>query len=316
MWAYFGKINYMKIGSIETKNNIFLAPQAGVSEVAFRSLCARLGAGLTYTEMVSVKGLYYNSKNTFELLRRGEEEGLVAVQLFGHEPEIFKKVIESKILDNFDIIDINMGCPAPKIVKNGDGSALMKDMGLARKIIETCVSVSPKPVTVKFRKGYYKNDDLLVEFAKMCEEAGASAIAIHPRTKEDGYSGGIDASDFEKVKRAVKIPVIASGDIVDKESLEKVLKTGVDGVMLARGAVGHPEIFMELSNKKCEEGKFTREEIIKTHIELLKKYYSDERKIVNLIKRHAMKYVSDTKKRKDIALSSSLKEIEEILGVD
>lgn len=303
----------MKIGSIETKNNIFLAPQAGVSEVAFRSLCARLGAGLTYTEMVSVKGLYYNSKNTFELLRRGEEEGLVAVQLFGHEPEIFKKVIESKILDNFDIIDINMGCPAPKIVKNGDGSALMKDMGLARKIIETCVSVTLKPVTVKFRKGYYKNDDLLVEFAKMCEEAGASAITIHPRTKEDGYSGVIEIGDFEKVKRAVKIPVIASGDIVDKESLERVLKTGVDGVMLARGAVGHPEIFTTLNGGNAS---MSHEEIIKTHIELLKKYYSDERKIVNLIKRHAMKYVSDTKKRKDIALSSSLKEIEEILGVD
>ena len=313
MWAYFGKINYMKIWSIETKNNIFLAPQAGVSEVAFRSLCARLGAGLTYTEMVSVKGLYYNSKNTFELLRRGEEEGLVAVQLFGHEPEIFKKVIESKVLDTFDIIDINMGCPAPKIVKNGDGSALMKDMGLARKIIETCVSVSPKPVTVKFRKGYYKNDDLLVEFAKMCEEAGASAITIHPRTKEDGYSGGTNASDFEKVKRAVKIPVIASGDIVDKESLERVLKAGVDGVMLARGAVGHPEIFTTLYGGNAS---MSHEEIIKTHIELLKKYYSDERKIVNLLKRHAMKYVSDTKKRKDIALSSSLKEIEEILGVD
>ena len=313
MWAHFGKIKYMKIGSIETKNNIFLAPQAGVSEVAFRSLCARLGAGLTYTEMVSVKGLYYNSKNTFELLRRGEEEGLVAVQLFGHEPEIFKKVIESKVLDNFDIIDINMGCPAPKIVKNGDGSALMKDMGLARKIIETCVSVSLKPVTVKFRKGYYKNDDLLVEFAKMCEEAGASAITIHPRTKEDGYSGVIDASDFEKVKRAVKIPVIASGDIVDKESLERVLKTGVDGVMLARGAVGHPEIFTTLNGGNAS---MSDEEIIKTHIYLLKKYYSDERKIVNLLKRHAMKYVSDTKKRKDIALSSSLKEIEEILGLD
>lgn len=313
MWAYFDKINDMKIGSIETKNNIFLAPQAGVSEVAFRSLCARLGAGLTYTEMVSVKGLYYNSKNTFELLRRGEEEGLVAVQLFGHEPEIFKKVIESKILDNFDIIDINMGCPAPKIVKNGDGSALMKDMGLARKIIETCVSVSPKPVTVKFRKGYYKNDDLLVEFAKMCEEAGASAITIHPRTKEDGYSGGTNVVDFEKVKRAVKIPVIASGDIVDKESLERVLKTGVDGVMLARGAVGHPEIFTTLNGGNAS---ISHKEIIKTHIYLLKKYYSDERKIVNLIKRHAMKYVSDTKKRKDIALSSSLKEIEEILGVD
>ena len=313
MWAYFGKINYMKIGSIETKNNIFLAPQAGVSEVAFRSLCARLGAGLTYTEMVSVKGLYYNSKNTFELLRRGEEEDLVAVQLFGHEPEIFKKVIESKVLDNFDIIDINMGCPAPKIVKNGDGSALMKDMGLARKIIETCVSVSLKPVTVKFRKGYYKNDDLLVEFAKMCEEAGASAITIHPRTKEDGYSGVIDASDFEKVKRAVKIPVIASGDIVDKESLERVLKADVDGVMLARGAVGHPEIFTTLNGGNAS---MSHEEIIKTHIYLLKKYYSDERKIVNLLKRHAMKYVSDTKKRKDIALSSSLKEIEEILGVD
>lgn len=300
----------MKIKNIETKNNIFLAPQAGVSEVAFRSLCSLFGSGLNYTEMVSVKGLYYNSKKTFEMLRRGEEEGLVAVQLFGHEPEIFEKVIKSGVLNAFDIIDINMGCPAPKIVKNGDGSSLLKDLECARNVILAVVRSTDKPVTVKFRKGFNKGEDVAVEFAKMCEEAGASAICIHARTREDGYSGNVDLECAKRVKEAVKIPVIASGDVVDETSLSRTLETGVDGVMIARGAVGHPEIFSILQGKKVT---LSRRDIARLHLKLLKKYYHDEKQIVNLFKRHAMKYETRADKRKQIALSQSLEVIENII---
>ena len=300
----------MKIGNVVTKNNIFLAPMAGVSEVAFRSLCSQYGAGLTYTEMISVKGLYYNSKNTIKMLQRGEEEKLCAVQLFGHEPEIFKSVIQSGVLDKFDIIDINMGCLAPKIVKNGDGSALLSNLSLAKEIIKTCVSVSKKPVTVKFRMGVKAGEDISVEFAKMCEEAGASAITLHPRTRQAGYSGKIDLMALKAVKNAVKIPVIASGDVVDKQTLDGVLSTGVDGVMIGRATVGHPNIFAELQGQNVDLDKKI---IAKKHLDMLKKYYSEERVILNLFKRHAMKYVSLDKK--GVALAQSLKEIEQILGI-
>ena len=155
----------MKIGKFETKTDVFLAPMAGVTDVAFRELCRQYGAGLTTTEMVSVKGLYYNSKNTKKLLQLSPLESPSIVQLFGHEPKVFEEVLNSGVLDNFDIIDINMGCPAPKIVKNGDGSALLKNIELARQIIETCVKFGNRPVTVKFRKGFGENDDVLIPFS-------------------------------------------------------------------------------------------------------------------------------------------------------
>ena len=157
----------MKIKNVEIKNNLFLAPMAGITDKAFRCMCKKFGVGLTYTEMVSVKGLYYNSKNTQLLLDTFETETPCAVQLFGNEPEIYMSVIKSGILDKFDIIDINMGCPAPKIVKNNDGSSLMKDLNLASEIIKACVESTDKPITVKFRKGFYKTDDKLIEFAKI-----------------------------------------------------------------------------------------------------------------------------------------------------
>ncbi len=303
----------MKIKNIETKNNIFLAPLAGVTDVAFRELCAYFKAGLTYTEMVSVKGLFYKSKKTLQLLQTFEGESPCAVQLFGHEPEIFESVLKSGILDKFDIIDINMGCPAPKIVKNNDGSALLKDIELARKIISTCVKSTTKPITVKFRKGFNKDDDVLVEFAKMCESAGASAITVHPRTKEQGYSGEIDISDIQKVKDSVNIPVIANGNIVDICSYEHMLKSGCDGVMIGRGSIGNPEIFSTLQKVNIS---LTKKDIAKKHLEILKKYF-DEDYIVKTFKRHAFGYVGKApnavEKRKKIAFASTLKEIEDAL---
>lgn len=248
----------MNIGNVKINSNVFLAPMASVTDRPFRTLCKMLGAGLTYTEMVSVKGLYYKSKKTEELLATSSLEHPCAVQLFGHEPEIFKSVIESGVLDKFDIIDINMGCPAPKIVKNGDGSALMKDLNLASQIIKACKAATNKPITVKFRKGFKKNDDKLIEFAKMCEQSGASAITIHPRTREDMFSGTINLEDIKKVKAAVNIAVIGNGDVRSVEEFNK-MKTVCDAVMIGREAVKSPEIFLEIlkqTNSSLEDVTF------------------------------------------------------------
>ena len=304
----------MKIGNVEIKNNAILAPMAGVTDVSFRELCSYFGAGLTCTEMVSVKALSYLNKKTRELLKTFEGEHPVAVQLFGHEPKVFEKVIQSGILNDFDIIDLNMGCPAPKIVKNGDGSALLKNMDLAREIILACVSSTNKPITVKFRKGFGAND-VLVEFAKMCEQAGASAITIHPRTQAQGYSGKIDIKDIEKVKKAVSIPVIGNGDVDSLEGFEK-MKSVCDCVMIGRASVGHPEIFCLVSgNNKV----ISKQSIAKKHLEIMKKYYDDDY-IVKIFKRHAFSYVDGrvgaVELRRKIALAQSLSEIEQILFED
>ena len=236
-----------------------------------------------------------------------------AVQIFGHEPEVFESVLKSGVLDKFDIIDINMGCPAPKIVKNGDGSALMKDIDLARKIIETCVKSTDKPITIKFRKGFYKTDDKLIEFAKMCEESGASAITVHPRTREDFFSGKIDVNDIKKVKEAVSIPVIGNGDVTDKCSYEHMLTSGCDGVMIGRASFGCPEIFSILQDKEVNKTKW---EIIKTHLELLRQDFKDEY-IVKLFKKHILAYLGGFKNanevKRQIVLINDLKVIEKML---
>ena len=303
----------MKIKNVDIKNNLFLAPMAGITDKAFRTLCKSFGVGLTYTEMVSVKGLYYNSKNTKDLLDIDKTETPCAVQIFGHEPEVFESVLKSGVLDKFDIIDINMGCPAPKIVKNGDGSALMKDIDLARKIIETCVKSTDKPITVKFRKGFYKTDDKLIEFAKMCEESGASAITVHPRTREDFFSGKIDVNDIKKVKEAVSIPVIGNGDVTDRCSYEHMLTSGCDGVMIGRASFGCPEIFSILQDKEVNKTKW---EIIKTHLELLRQDFKDEY-IVKLFKKHILAYLGGFKNanevKRQIVLINDLKVIEKML---
>lgn len=303
----------MKIKNLTFKNNIFLAPMAGVSDVAFRELCHFFGAGATWTEMVSVKGLYYKSKATEELLTTYDDENPKIVQLFGHDEKIFEEVIKSGKLDKFDVIDINMGCPAPKIVKNGDGSALLRDLDLARNIIRTCRNATDKIISVKFRKGYEASDDISVEFAKMCQEAGADFITYHPRTKAQGYSGKVDFEDLKRVCHSVNIPVVASGDIVDKDSCNKAFEAGCKAVMIGRKAVGCPEIFSLLQDKSVT---MTKQEIAKLHIKLLKKYFDDS-KIVNLFKRHALCYtegqVGAVEKRKKIALSKTLEEIEKNL---
>lgn len=281
----------MKIGNINFTSSIFLAPMAGVADASFRQLCYELGADLTYTEMVSVKALLHNNKKTFKLLKVYGNTP-TAVQLFGHDKEDFVKVIKSGNIDNFDIIDINMGCPAPKIVKNGDGSALLKNIDLAREIISACVNATDKPITVKFRIGYELDNNIAVEFAKMCEQAGASAICVHGRTREQFYSGKVDYETIKLVKSSVNIPVIGNGDITDIESYKKMLQTGVDGVMIGRGALGNPEIFAILKGKKYPD----KLSIITRHIQLIKEHNA----VTPEVKKHLLWYLNGLKSTKDI----------------
>lgn len=234
----------MQIGSLKLENNVFLAPMAGITDRPFRTLCHEMGSGLVYSEMVSAKGIYYNNENTKQLLDIGEEEMPAALQLFGSEPEIMGAMGKKIEGINAGIIDINMGCPVPKVVKNGEGSALMKTPELAGKIIKALVEMQKKPVTIKIRKGFDDTCINAVEMAQIAEENGASAVAVHGRTREQYYSGKADWDIIKKVKKAVSIPVIGNGDIFKPQDAADMLEyTGCDAVMIARGAQGNPWIF-------------------------------------------------------------------------
>ncbi len=234
----------MKIGNVDFNNNIFLAPMAGVTDMVFRVLCKKQGCGLTYTEMVSSKGLHYKSDNTAILLEIAEEEKPAAVQIFGSEPDIVAEAARQAEAAGAAIIDINMGCPTPKIVKNGDGSALMKRPDIAAKIIRSTVRAVKVPVTIKIRKGWDKNSINAVEIASVAAAEGAAAVAVHGRTREQYYSGTADWEIIRQVKNAINIPVIGNGDILKPGDAKEMLgKTGCDAVMIGRGAQGNPWIF-------------------------------------------------------------------------
>jgi putative TIM-barrel protein, nifR3 family len=246
----------MRIGSVEFDNNVFLAPMAGVTDKPFRIICREMGCGFVYTEMVSSKGLFYNSVRTYDMLSIDEREAPVGVQLFGSDPEIMGRMAEEvSKYDRVAIIDINMGCPASKIVKNCEGSALMKDMDLASKIIKSVVKYSSLPVTVKFRKGWDDKNINAVEFAKMAEDSGACAIAVHGRTRVQMYEGKADWDIIRRVKEAVRIPVMGNGDVFSPEDAKAMFnETGCDGILVARGAMGNPWIFKRIVHYlKCGE---------------------------------------------------------------
>ncbi|MBX4266403.1 tRNA dihydrouridine synthase DusB [Clostridium estertheticum] len=287
----------MKISNIEFKNDVFLAPMAGITDIAFRGLCKELGCGLLYSEMVSAKGMYYGSSNTQSLMRISNEEKPVAIQIFGNDPKIMASACEIfNTRDDICIVDVNMGCPVHKIVKNGEGSALMKNPKLAAQIIKEMKKVSTKPVTVKFRKGFDSNSINAVEFAKYMEDAGIDAIAVHGRTREQMYEGKADWDIIKAVKESVKVPVIGNGDIFSVDDAIRIKDiTGCDAIMIARGAMGNPWIFREVMQAINKEEVIypTQDEKIDMcirHLDLAVKYY-EEIKAVREMRKHTAWYI-------------------------
>jgi len=262
----------MKIGTLTLKNAIFLAPLAGVSDHAFRVLCAQAGAGLVYTEMVSAKAIAYNNQKTMGLLKRSPEIETVGVQLFGRDPELMAESARKINQEGIALFDINLGCPVPKVVKNGEGSALLKEPKLVGRIIESMVKAVKQPVTIKIRAGFYQDDKNAVEIGKIAEASGATAIGIHGRTREDYYNGQADWKIIRQLKEAVKIPVLGNGDIYSALDAQRMLEeTGCDGVLIGRGARGNPWIFSEILTY-FETGVLPKRPTTEAIIQMIKKH--------------------------------------------
>ncbi|MGM9531277.1 tRNA dihydrouridine synthase DusB [Intestinibacter sp.] len=264
----------MNIGNVSLDNRVFLSPMAGVTDLPFRLICKQKGCGMLYTEMINAKALCYNDENTKKMTKIEDEEHPIAIQIFGSEPEYMGRATEILNSHPNEILDINMGCPAPKVVKNGDGSALMRNPKLAEEVMRAVVENSTKPVTLKIRKGWDDQSINAVEIAKIAEQSGISAVAIHGRTREQYYSGNADWDIIKEIKDAISIPVIGNGDVFEIEDAINMLeKTNCDAIMIGRGAQGNPWIFNRI-NHYMETGEIlpkpTAEEKINTAIEHMK----------------------------------------------
>lgn len=303
----------MKIREIDFGGNLILAPMAGVSDVGFREVCCMLGADVTCSEMLSARAMQHNPKKTELMTVSSPLEKVKIGQIFGHEPEVMAQAVNNPLLAQYDIIDINMGCPAPKVFKNGEGSALMGNIGLAKDIVEKCVKSASMPVSVKFRLGIDDAHQNFLEFGRMCEEAGASFVTLHARTTEQGYSGKADYEKIALLKSKLNIPVIGNGDVVDQDSYQRMLKTGVDGVMIGRGAQGKPWLFTELKGASFEGNKF---EIVKRHVDILRSHYEEDW-LTLYLRKHFLWYVAGSecasKTRLELATSPSVDKSLEIL---
>ena len=303
----------LTIGNVKLNSNIVFAPIAGFSEVGFRHLCAKFGAGLTYTELVSAKGLVFGNKGTEELIATTPIQTPCAVQLFGSDPEFMYKASKDDRLKKFDIIDINMGCPVRKVFGNGDGSALMANPSLITEIVQAVSEGAKRPVTVKMRSGIEIGKPLAVECAIAAQKGGASAVTVHPRYREQYYSGDCDYSIIRDVKNAVDIPVIANGNITDAQSLENVREiTGADGFMIGRGALGRPYIFAELRGEKPE---IDVKSLIYEHISVLREFMADFT-VANVMKLQLCYYARGGKNAKAVRVEiGKAKSLDDIFSI-
>lgn len=314
-------IKEIRVGNIKIKNNVFLGPMAGVTDIPFRKICRKFSPGLTFTEMASSKAMEYESKKAEKLLEIMEDERPSAVQIFGSNKEVIKNTI-LKLNENedVDIININMGCPAPKLVKNGDGAGLLLDLKNVEEIIKEAVKVSKKPITIKTRKGFNDEKITAIEVAKICETYGIEQIIIHGRTREEYYTGTSDLEIIKKVKDAVRIQVIGNGDIVDVASANKMFEyTGCDGIMIARGALGNPWIFKSIMD--CKDYIPTNEErlnIIMEHIDNALEYDKENpRQAVLKMRKHIAWYLKGmyggTKIKDTINRTDDIEDVKKIL---
>ena len=303
----------LTIGNVKLNSNIVFAPIAGFSEVGFRHLCAKFGAGLTYTELVSAKGLVFGNKGTEELIATTPIQTPCAVQLFGSDPEFMYKAAADERLKKFDVVDINMGCPVRKVFGNGDGSALMANPSLITEIVQAVCEGAKRPVTVKMRAGIEIGKPLAVECAIAAQKGGASAVAVHPRYREQYYSGDCDYSIIRDVKNAVDIPVIANGNITDAQSLENVREiTGADGFMIGRGALGRPYIFAELRGEKPE---IDVKSLIYEHISVLREFMADFT-VANVMKLQLCYYARGGKNAKAVRVEiGKAKSLDDIFAI-